>query len=164
MRETIDSILQRKPMDRLHVARKVADRLADRVHAPELDDLRPPARLIGQRAEEFMDGHPVSGFLQHLAASRGDRILAGRELSLRKPPRAQLTQLNDSELWSAIVAQHDSAGRQDRYTGFDLALLHRLIYLHRDIRGGTGFRRFLVHLNCFAKSGKPNNRTYHRYA
>src|SRR5258708_5859740 len=125
MRETIDSILQRKPMDRLHVVRQIADRFADRVHAPELDDLRPPARLIGQRAEEFMNCHPVSGFLQHLAASRGDRILAGRELSLRKPPRAQLTQLNDSELGSAIVAQHDSAGCQDRYTGFVLALLHR---------------------------------------
>ncbi len=72
-----------------------------------------------------MDGHAMSRFLQYLAARRGDRILAGRELSLRKPPRAQLTQLNDSELWSAIVAQHDSAGRQDRYTGLVLALLHR---------------------------------------
>src|SRR5215470_5338081 len=72
-----------------------------------------------------MDGHAMSGFLQNLTASRGDRILAGRELSLRKPPRAPLAQLNDSELWSAIVAQHDSAGCQDRYTGLVLALLHR---------------------------------------
>src|SRR6266436_1932147 len=125
MGEPVDRVLQRKPVDRRHVASQIAGWSSDRVHAPELDDFRPPARLIGQRAEEFMDGHAMSRFLQHLAASRGDRILAGRELALRKPPRAQLTQLNDSELWSAIVAQHDSSGRQDRYTGFDLALLHR---------------------------------------
>jgi hypothetical protein len=112
------------------------------VHAPELHDLRPPACLIGQRAEEFMDGHPVSGFLQHLAPGRRYRILAGRELSLGESPRRQFTQLNDSELRCAIVAQHDAAGCQDRCTGFVLALLHRLGLLASYIRWDSGLRRF----------------------
>src|SRR5262249_47777539 len=94
------------------------------LHAPELDDLGAPTRLVGQRTEEFMDGHAVSGFFQNLAARRGHGILAGGELSLGKPPRAQFARLDNGELWSAIVAQHDSARRQDRYATLNLTLLH----------------------------------------
>src|SRR5262249_51203156 len=127
------------------------NRFADRLHAPELDDLGAPTRLVGQRTEEFMDGHAVSGFFQHLAARRGHGILAGRKLSLRKPPCAQFARLDNGELWSAIVAQHNSSSRQNRYARLNLTLLHCTRSTCRELLAGIpGVRGFVTHLDCCA--------------
>ena len=53
---------------------------------PELNDLRPPTRAIGDGAEEVTDTQTVAGFFHDLAAGAGERASIELEFAARQHP------------------------------------------------------------------------------
>src|SRR5262245_61738954 len=102
---------ERQPFDGHDVFHHIPARVGFGLHAPELYDLRPPARPIRDGAYEFAHANTVSGFLDHFPAGAGERVLVPLELAARQHPEFVLRALHDGDERARAVAHHNAACR-----------------------------------------------------
>src|SRR4029077_7231374 len=104
--QPLDRLVERQPLDCLHIRHQTAGGTADGPHGPELHDLYSLADVVSDRAQKRVHISLVAALFQHLAPGRGERAFVVVDLSLRQYPVVVFPQLHDRDQRFTAAAQH----------------------------------------------------------